>query len=359
LYQHGGGDDLFDPNCGVDGSMAFRKRPGQTQTGLVRVDQETNETIDALLYDFDIDDDELKVRHKQHLAHAMQFMADRLQERKQGLKPGERAWTVSIDGFASRTGTAEHNKILSAMREQAVAAYFNYYLDLKPGLKEAVEINTKYHGFTDTTVPGENPLGRSVRVVVHRPGVPPPPKPPEPVASPRNFFCSDASKDVVNVLDRFFSFEPPIPIFSVSDCVSKVLKRLEISGSKIENLVIGGHGASGFQSMGSGREWDNTGAKSLQVDPANSNQLLGQAAKAMALLNGKFTSNGVVSLMGCRVARGGEGLQLLKVVSKTVGANVQASIARQRPLIPGWEGDVYRCRDNNCWIQQPGIIHDW
>ena len=40
--------------------MAFKKSPGQTKTCLVRLDQNTAEVRDALLYDFDIDDDDLK-----------------------------------------------------------------------------------------------------------------------------------------------------------------------------------------------------------------------------------------------------------------------------------------------------------
>jgi hypothetical protein len=61
---------------------AFEKRPAQTKTGLVRLDQKTAEVRDALLYDFDIDDDDLKEAHKQYLAQAMQSMVDRIEGRK-------------------------------------------------------------------------------------------------------------------------------------------------------------------------------------------------------------------------------------------------------------------------------------
>jgi hypothetical protein len=57
--------------------MAFKKSPGQTKTCLVRLDQNTAEVRDALLYDFDIDDDGLNEAHKQHLAQAMQWMGPR------------------------------------------------------------------------------------------------------------------------------------------------------------------------------------------------------------------------------------------------------------------------------------------
>jgi hypothetical protein len=104
-------------------------------------------------------------------------MANGLAARRSTVKPGEKAWTISLDGFASRTGTAQHNEYLSAMREQAVEAYLKTFLEMKPKLAEQVKIDRTFHGFRDTPVSGENARFRCVRVVAHRPGLPPPPIP--------------------------------------------------------------------------------------------------------------------------------------------------------------------------------------
>src|SRR5262249_57190368 len=172
-------------------------------------------------------DDELKTAHKQHLARIMQFMLNTLDQRLKTKKPGETAWTVSLDGYASPTGNYRHNLNLSAMREQSVAAYFRYYLAMRPALEAETKINTDYHGFM-RGFDGEDPMARAVRVAVHGTPMPPPPTPIQPTAAPRNFFCSDASGDIVNVLDRFFSFDPPIKVSSVADMVDKIIRRLEI-----------------------------------------------------------------------------------------------------------------------------------
>ena len=98
-------------------------------------------------------------------------------------------WRVSLDGYASRTGEAKWNKELSRERMSAVNDYMQTHLyvdgfDLGP----YVDFNREWHGFEQTTGPGENPLGRSVRIAVHRPNSPPPPprKIPHPPSCPKS-----------------------------------------------------------------------------------------------------------------------------------------------------------------------------
>ena len=242
--------------------MPFHKRPGQTKEGLVELLSSCAQLQDAMLYDFDIDDDELKTAHKQYLARVMKHMLDTLPSRLRTRAQGTKAWTVSLDGYASPTGNAGHNGALSAMREQSVAAYFQYFLDLRPDLAAETAINPHYHGVM-AGYAGEDAKARAVRVAVHGSPMPPPAKPIEPDTEPKNFFCSDASGDRMNVLDRFLSLEPPIKVISVADMVGKLVRRLDaFPGRKIQNLVIGGHGNVGYQAVGAGESWDKTGETS-------------------------------------------------------------------------------------------------
>lgn len=150
-------------------------RPGDTKEGqLFRIEQKTD-LKDALLYDFDIDDQTLKEVHKRYLDEAISFMRDNLSERKKTVKPGQPAWTASIDGFASRTGEATYNVRLSAFRESAVEGYLIDHM--KGDLFNEVHIDRTFHGFNDQIKKGEDPLARSVRLVIHRPGLPPKPIP--------------------------------------------------------------------------------------------------------------------------------------------------------------------------------------
>src|SRR5437764_15475951 len=93
--------------------------------GLVQVSQEIADTQDHLLFDYDIDDDSLKPKHKAFLDETLAFMARNLSARRQATKPGRPAWRVSLDGFASRTGTREHNLELSARRERSVQDFLS------------------------------------------------------------------------------------------------------------------------------------------------------------------------------------------------------------------------------------------
>jgi OmpA family len=156
------------------GGIRYRKRPGKTKEGLVYTNAEGSDLRDVLLYDFDIDSYDLKPDHKNALNNLIKFMNDNFEERR---KSGKN-WTISLDGYASRTGAAEHNRILSECRTYSVRDYISAHLanpnsglDLFPFVNF---VHQQGHGFASTTVKGEDPLGRSVRVAVHRPEVLPP-----------------------------------------------------------------------------------------------------------------------------------------------------------------------------------------
>lgn len=149
----------------------FHPRPGETIDG--EVDEtisgpETTEKKDALLFDFDIDSEMPKANHLAYLKKVMAYM-----HRVLNLGSG-RAFAVWLDGYASRTGDEQHNVFLSAMREQAIEAQLGIALDLDPDLKVLVDFKRNWHGFLESP-PGEDPRYRSVRLVVTRPGPPPPP----------------------------------------------------------------------------------------------------------------------------------------------------------------------------------------
>ena len=144
-----------------------------TTKGAVRRDVDTGTDRDALLYDFGVDSPVLGSDHTKYLDELILFLE----------VPGRPPMTVSMDGFASRTGTAAHNQTLSENREQAVENYLRAHTTVfNPGNPHT--LNRKFNGFTGSP-PGENPLFRSVRVVVHKPGVVPPPVPvvPTPTAA--------------------------------------------------------------------------------------------------------------------------------------------------------------------------------
>ncbi|MFN8176381.1 MAG: hypothetical protein U0167_00480 [bacterium] len=150
-----------------------------------------------------------------------------------------------------------------------------------------------------------------------------------------------------------------ITVTSVTDMVDKVLK---VVGSRhIQNLFIGGHGDSGWQSVGAGSGDDLTGSKSLQVDP-KTGLLLGPAETQLRRFRGKFSAKDpVCTLGGCLVAKGTAGSALLKAVSSALGGiPAQGGTSNQRPLVPGLEGDVIRCTPSAChsmghsWWASPG-----
>lgn len=134
-----------------------------TTTGQVRRDVNTGTDRDALLYAFGVDSAVLGSDHIKYLDELIHFLE----------APGRPSMTVSMAGFSSHTGTAAHNKTLSENREQAVENYLRAHSTVfNPGNPHALSRN--FNGFAGSP-PGEDPLFRSVRVVVHKPAVVPPP----------------------------------------------------------------------------------------------------------------------------------------------------------------------------------------
>jgi hypothetical protein len=183
----------------------------------------TSTDIDALLFDFDIDSFQLKAEHEKFLDEVIAFVE----------APGHGPVTVSIDGFASRTGTAKHNLILSENREEAVEDYLRTHTRAFDSASPH-KINRKFHGFSDSP-PGEKATFRSVRIVVHRPGLIPPPVPVPPVTPPvsppsaklrsvKIWLNSFIPKTVPGVthpvtagpfLGSTFVFGPPVPTLTI------------------------------------------------------------------------------------------------------------------------------------------------
>ena len=100
----------------------------------------------------------------------LEFMRDELNRAKDQRRP---YWTVNIDGYSTHTGSANHNRALSAQRERVVQGYIQDPLsayDLEGSVLPIVRFNPNFHGFDQTTVVGEDPKGRSVRVAVTPPG---------------------------------------------------------------------------------------------------------------------------------------------------------------------------------------------
>jgi hypothetical protein len=174
----------------------FNKRPGKTTTGLVWRDT-AKDTLDsryALLYDFDIDDWELKQNHEAWILDGVSFMADDIAARKKGVLPkwatSGPQWKVWIDGYASKTGEFSHNVLLSSNREQAVEKEFRKRIKARGLTDDDIAYDMKFHGFKDTSVKGEHEEGRAVYIVIQRPGLPPPPviaKPPPPPPTSKKF----------------------------------------------------------------------------------------------------------------------------------------------------------------------------
>jgi hypothetical protein len=147
--------------------------------------EETADSSDFLLADFDIDDATLKSKHRAFLDDALAFMARKLSARKAATQPGSPAWKVSFDGFASHTGSRAHNVALSAQRERAVQDFLSQGTQFKRReLFNEVAFDPHFHGFDETPMQGQDPkkagedsLRRSVRVVIHPPDRPPRPRP--------------------------------------------------------------------------------------------------------------------------------------------------------------------------------------
>ncbi|HNW78414.1 MAG TPA: DUF4347 domain-containing protein [Candidatus Competibacteraceae bacterium] len=138
-----------------------------------------------------------------------------------------------------------------------------------------------------------------------------------------------------------------IRVCSVMEMINKVKELASQRRSRIRHLYINGHGAPGYQAVGAGRGWDESGERSLQLDPEDRSWngcLRGVAAWAgLGLLSENLTDDATVTLSGCEVAAGEKGKGLMRAVATTMGVWVQAADAKQFAWIPGWEGKVWLC----------------
>ena len=136
------------------------------------------------------------------------------------------------------------------------------------------------------------------------------------------------------------AYKGELRVTSVSDMVSKALAA---AGSQlIRRLYILGHGASGDQSVGSGRDFDATGDRCLALRN-DAFKLRGDAESHLLRLKGKLSQDAVITLGGCYVAEGEKGKALLMRISGLLDdVNVDASESLQKPW-PGTEGIVIRC----------------
>jgi hypothetical protein len=142
-----------------------------------------------------------------------------------------------------------------------------------------------------------------------------------------------------------------IRVTSVSDMVTKAIAAAE--GKLIRRLYVLGHGASGDQSVGSGQSFDPTGSYCLALR-SDEFKLRGDAEAHLQRLKGRFTSDAVVTLGGCYVAKGDKGKALLMRVSSLLeNVSVDASESLQKPW-PGMEGIVVRCNRDVCRVVHEG-----
>jgi hypothetical protein len=174
--------------------------------------------LDVLLFDFDIDDFALKPKHLQALDRIAAFMRDRASRRDQS-DNARQIWQISLDGYASPTGSTKFNLALSQCRESQAEFRLRALL---PGLENTICWHSNWHGFkysdTSDTRLGECANRRSVRIACHRPGLPPPPKHP-------NDFTKDGRRFQMRLLTfRAFGdvakiLKTPIPLIAVRSSV--------------------------------------------------------------------------------------------------------------------------------------------
>jgi hypothetical protein len=146
-----------------------------------------------------------------------------------------------------------------------------------------------------------------------------------------------------------------VTVYSVKDMVEKV--SMAAGGDKISRLFIEGHGASGFQCVGCGFI-GNALKNKTKPDYLEFSELEGKLKNGveqyLSQLIPKFSIfSSVVSLGGCQVGSPPFGDKLLMQISTSLGGvPVEAGVDNQRPLLPGYEGNVLRCGENFCLPMQ-------
>lgn len=142
-----------------------------------------------------------------------------------------------------------------------------------------------------------------------------------------------------------------VTVYSVKDMVEKVL--IAAGADKISRLTIYGHGASGFQCVGCGTlgnalDKDLSSGDFLELSEMDG-KLKNNAEQYLSQLVAKLSAKAIVSLGGCQVGAAPFGDKLLQRMSEVLGVPVEAGVENQRPMLPGYEGNVVRCSGNFCF----------
>ena len=146
---------------------------------------------------------------------------------------------------------------------------------------------------------------------------------------------------IINVVSKgtwtnsFFRFNA-LRVTGIEDMVDKIISRAKEHGGEktIFRLNIRDHGNVGFQLIGG--------------EILNSATLIQWYPYTLSKLRPFFTSDGMVILHGCQVAKGDGGSFFLQTFSNIVGVPVRAGELNQKPFVPGMEGPVKECTQILC-----------
>ena len=150
-------------------------RPGTSQPwieGVADVTESTDDRRSILLWNFDIDGSYLKPEHESAVREAVAWLASR-KPAWRNAAGGAAPCRIFVSGFASHTGSREHNEVLARDREESALATFA--ASMPADLASDCNRGGMYDAFwTDPSV-GENARRRAVRIVLQAQALPPPP----------------------------------------------------------------------------------------------------------------------------------------------------------------------------------------
>lgn len=138
-----------------------------------------------------------------------------------------------------------------------------------------------------------------------------------------------------------------IRVVSVMDMVNQVTGLVNQRNALVSNLYINGHGAPGYQSIGAGTQYDDSGERSIQIDKEMGNLYWQPCLKGVSAcigligLQGIWADDGMVTFLGCRVAEGSDGKNVIAAAATTMGVWVRSCDANQYSWLPGYEGQVW------------------
>ena len=128
------------------------------------------------LWDYRVNDYRLRPHHNQALKDLVAKIASDVRSGRFR----DVNWQITVDGFASRTGSYDHNLSLSYWRMTTVARCLECLIS-QAGLPAGRVVlgNTASHGYEGAVPNVEDPRRRLVQVAIHPPNLQPPPvKPP-------------------------------------------------------------------------------------------------------------------------------------------------------------------------------------